>query len=120
MQHNSTNKNYQKGDFDAMMLYNYLHGICDCKLILKPIQELSKSDSEDLAKIHGYDIPDDEGVRQELISIYTFDGEGLLLDAYLPTMKFIEGLFFLLNAGYDLFNLIPRNLAVSSQLTQPA
>jgi hypothetical protein len=85
------------------------------KPILRPLSSMTEQEATELATIHKYDIPEDEGVREELIDIYTFDDGVLRIGTtYLPGKMFIEGLRYLLSRGFDLFSLIENNLAIDA------
>jgi hypothetical protein len=76
---------------------------------MKKINELTDTDAIDLANIHKYDIPDDPGVKQELISIYEPDIENLVIGTnYLPIDLYFKGLYFLISCSYDMTELIGR------------
>lgn len=94
----------------------------DVKLTLRPLSDMTTEEAISIAKIHGYDIPEDEGVREEVIGIYDCkEGETLTLGAYLPVKKYYDGLLRLLKNGFDLFGLIESGLAIDKTKlhTQP-
>src|SRR5688572_910316 len=87
------------------------------KPILRPLSDMTEEEAIGLAKIQKYDIPEDDGVREELINIYTYDDEELTLGNYLPVKYYLDGLLYLLKQSFDLFNLIPEGLAIDKTKT---
>lgn len=85
---------------------------------LRPLSDMTEEEAIELAKIHKYDIPEDNGVREELINIYSDDGELHLGKPYLPISMYKDGLLWLLKQGFDLFGLIESGLAISKTQTQ--
>jgi len=87
--------------------------IGNIKPLLRPLNDMTKDEATEIAIIHKYDIPDAEGVREELIGIYDCkEGETLTLGAYLAVKDYLEGLLHLLKNGFDLFGLIESGLAL--------
>lgn len=73
---------------------------------MKKITDLTNEDAEVLAGILKYDIPDDDGVKGELIDTYDADISSLTLGEYLPIQLFFKWLAWLVNNEYDMKELI--------------
>lgn len=82
------------------------------KPVLRPLSDMTEEESIEIAKIHKYDVPDDDGVMEEIVSIYGNGGGILMLGAYLPVSHYLEGLLWLLKNHFDLFGLIESGLAI--------
>lgn len=77
----------------------------------RPVNTLTDDEAAQLAKIHRYDIPEDDGVKEELIGVYdNTKGETITLGAYLPIKYYLEGLIWLYQKGFDVGELLPDNL----------
>lgn len=90
------------------------------KIRLRPLSDMTEEEAIELAQIQKYNIPEDEGVREELISIYSDDGELRLGTHYLPISMYKDGLLWLLKHGFDLFGQIDLGIAIDkTKIQQP-
>lgn len=99
-------------DGSAAISNGYIEPISKLKPILRPLSDMTEDEAVELANIHKYDIPDDDGVREELINVYSDEGELHLGKPYLPIGMYKEGMLWLLKQHFDLFSLIESGQAI--------
>lgn len=99
-----------KVDLQNKLIYvdkSYLN-ISDCKLILRPLKEITEADLEKINRLsYNSELYDEYGK-------YSFDDYPLFIDGdeeFLITFN-IEQLTYLISKGYDIFNLKEKGFAI--------